>query len=388
MRNRYLKILLVCCAAIFLASGVYGSDNKEIEAEIKALKKNIQKAADVEAIKNVMTSMQYHLSMMSSDSSKTPSKCFGQNEGYQYGNRMPGQSGASATTPAGGTKTAQGNMPGAQAGTPGQDMPSGAQAVVPAGQKMPTGTQGTPSTGVTGMMTSNLDFHILTSAVIEVADDGKTAKAVWYSPGILSEGSAPNWMTAWIYELYACDFVKEDGVWKSWHRTLSTDFMTGPSKSWTDSWSAAVSDTDVSRISAILDSTKTGEYKDDVRMRNVQGDSQTGAASGQGGAAGGQGGAPGGQGGAPGGQGGAPGGQGGAPGGQGGGGMAEGKDIKMVAYQSWTATTMPQFKPKPPVPYSAFKDTYSYCPAMPKELAEKYYPGQSEVLKNYNMLGE
>ncbi len=59
------------------------------------------------------------------------------------------------------------------------------------------------------MMTSNLDFHILTSAVIEVADDGKTAKAVWYSPGIVSEGSAPNWMTAWIYELYACDFVKE-----------------------------------------------------------------------------------------------------------------------------------------------------------------------------------
>ncbi len=155
--------------------------------------------------------------------------------------------------------------------------------------------------------------------------------------------------------------------------------MTSPSKSWTDNWGAAISDTDVSRISAILDSTKTGEYNDDVRMRNVHAGGQSGAQVGQAGA-------PGDQGGPPGGHGGAPGGQGGPPGG--GGGMAEGKDIKGVFYQSWTAATMPQFKPKPPVPYSTFKDTFSYCPAMPRDLAEKTYPDQLDILKRLNILGD
>jgi hypothetical protein len=48
--------------------------------------------------------------------------------------------------------------------------------------------------------------HCLTSPVIQVAKDGKTAKAIWFSPGV--EGNQ------WAYGKYAIDFVKEDGQWK------------------------------------------------------------------------------------------------------------------------------------------------------------------------------
>ena len=53
---------------------------------IKSLEKRIRKAADVQAIKVLMNSMQHHVNMMSSGVRKTPGQCFGQNDGYIYGN--------------------------------------------------------------------------------------------------------------------------------------------------------------------------------------------------------------------------------------------------------------------------------------------------------------
>ena len=65
-------------------------------------------------------------------------------------------------------------------------------------------------------------LHVTTTAIIEVAKDGKTAKAFWYSPGMIAEsGSSGNT----IWEAYGADFVKENGVWKLWHLHMFTDFM-------------------------------------------------------------------------------------------------------------------------------------------------------------------
>lgn len=65
-------------------------------------------------------------------------------------------------------------------------------------------------------------LHVTTTAIIEVADDGQTAKAFWYSPGMIAEsGQSANT----IWEAYGVDFVKENGEWKIWHLHMFTDFM-------------------------------------------------------------------------------------------------------------------------------------------------------------------
>ena len=65
-------------------------------------------------------------------------------------------------------------------------------------------------------------LHVTTTAIIEIAEDGKTAKGYWYSPGMIAEsGSSANS----IWEAYGADFVKEDGEWKLWHLHMYTDFM-------------------------------------------------------------------------------------------------------------------------------------------------------------------
>lgn len=65
-------------------------------------------------------------------------------------------------------------------------------------------------------------LHVTTTAIIEVAEDGLTAKGYWYSPGMIAEtGSDGNA----IWEAYGADFIKEDGEWKIWHLHMYTDFM-------------------------------------------------------------------------------------------------------------------------------------------------------------------
>ena len=67
-------------------------------------------------------------------------------------------------------------------------------------------------------------FHSLTTPVIVVAGDRKTAKAIWYSPGYVSQ--TPNGIkdSKWMWERYGCDFVLEDGHWRMWHFHVYTDF--------------------------------------------------------------------------------------------------------------------------------------------------------------------
>lgn len=49
-------------------------------------------------------------------------------------------------------------------------------------------------------------------------------------------------MPAWMWNKYACDFVKEDGQWKIWHFHIYPIFRCSYYKSWVDDpWLAAPS---------------------------------------------------------------------------------------------------------------------------------------------------
>jgi hypothetical protein len=66
--------------------------------------------------------------------------------------------------------------------------------------------------------------HTQTTPIIEVAGDGKTAKGVWYSPGLhmmaqVRDGKVSK-SGGWFWEKYGADFVKEDGKWKIWHISM------------------------------------------------------------------------------------------------------------------------------------------------------------------------
>jgi hypothetical protein len=77
------------------------------------------------------------------------------------------------------------------------------------------------STGPTGK--GSWAMHLNTTPVIEVAGDGKTAKGIWYSPGVsvgFRDGVASG---GWWWEKYGADFVKEDGEWRLWHIQMYYD---------------------------------------------------------------------------------------------------------------------------------------------------------------------
>ena len=65
--------------------------------------------------------------------------------------------------------------------------------------------------------------------VIEVSKDGKTAKGVWFSPGIGTFASMN--LQGWEWGKYDMDYVKEDGKWKirhlRWYQTFETPFEKG-----------------------------------------------------------------------------------------------------------------------------------------------------------------
>jgi hypothetical protein len=75
-------------------------------------------------------------------------------------------------------------------------------------------------------------IHTLTTPVIEVAGDGKTAKGVWISPGLGTTKHEGKLQAEWAWVKYGVDFVKEDGKWKFWHLHGYGVFFTPYEKSW------------------------------------------------------------------------------------------------------------------------------------------------------------
>jgi hypothetical protein len=78
-------------------------------------------------------------------------------------------------------------------------------------------------------------MHTLTTPVIEVAEDRKTAKGVWISPGFITMPTAEKLQAYWHWDRYGVDFIREDGKWKIWHFFVGREFTTPYEKSWVDS---------------------------------------------------------------------------------------------------------------------------------------------------------
>lgn len=158
-------------------------------------------------------------------------------------------------------------------------------------------------------------IHTMTSQVIEVAGDGKTAKGAWISPGLSTNVGSAEW--SWCK--YGVDFIKEDGKWKIWHFHVYGIFMTDYNTPWTESTSG----------------------------------NQGGGAEGP----------PPGEGGPPLGKG-QPGGEGppSAGGGDAGARMMMSPD-RPVTVEPWdycTTCVYPEDQPRPPEPYYTFSETFSY----------------------------
>ena len=81
-----------------------------------------------------------------------------------------------------------------------------------------------------------MPVHTLTTSVIEIAEDGMSAKGLWYTPGYalrrnyLQETAS----AAWMWEKYGADFVWENGEWKFLHIQIGMDIMGNYGDSWAE----------------------------------------------------------------------------------------------------------------------------------------------------------
>ena len=120
-------------------------------------------------------------------------------------------------------------------------------------------------------------LHTLTTPIIEVAGDGETAKGMWYTPGFMTMFNNKNgkWESSWMYELYAIDFIKEDGKWKIWHFCVCNDFSCPYYKSWADvAQEKGTAGTVINEISPTqaLGATLPGHAFEGYHTRRITGD--------------------------------------------------------------------------------------------------------------------
>jgi hypothetical protein len=89
--------------------------------------------------------------------------------------------------------------------------------------------------GAAGLPTKGLlAYHMLTTPVIEVAGDGKTAKGIFMSFGNVAGARDGKAEGQWTEEKYGIDFIKEAGQWKIWHLRTYVEFYVPINKLWTD----------------------------------------------------------------------------------------------------------------------------------------------------------
>jgi len=207
-KSRKIIISLICVIALIASLGVGAL--AYTDEEIAEIASNAQRALDVQAVENIMNRhVMYHcygehreemeeLWVQEPENQATAS--FGQNQGFMvgYGSIWDGYvTGHDESWLSSAKRYCQNN---------GIDVSGW------------TDDQILEVYGGVGQLL----LHVTTTAIIEIAEDGKTAKGFWYSPGMIAE-SGQTGNTIW--EAYGVDFVKEGDEWKMWHLHMFTDFM-------------------------------------------------------------------------------------------------------------------------------------------------------------------
>lgn len=196
MKNQSLKILMMVFIAVFINSGAFGQDKaqQQILQKLEELGKTAQNTLDRQEIENLMGihALQHKGNLKPGDpdyretvAQKAQGVCYGQDDNYLYGDA-------------------------ARKALHGLDDPTFGKA-------------------------GTLKMHMVTTSHVQIAEDGQTAKGIYYSPGFLTEiGTDGKPKSAWDFKRYGVDFIKEDGKWKIWHLVEYTDFVTPPDVSWTE----------------------------------------------------------------------------------------------------------------------------------------------------------
>jgi len=72
---------------------------------------------------------------------------------------------------------------------------------------------------------SEYSLHAIGTPIVEVGDDLKTARALYYSTGMLYRriSTSSKQMAVWMLERYGEDYVREDGFWKIVHECVLND---------------------------------------------------------------------------------------------------------------------------------------------------------------------
>lgn len=77
-----------------------------------------------------------------------------------------------------------------------------------------------------------MNAQTLSSDIIVVGDDRKTAKGIWTCAGQLVDMTECGPITIYTYGVYACDFVREEDEWKLWHMCCWDDIHRPMGEKW------------------------------------------------------------------------------------------------------------------------------------------------------------
>jgi hypothetical protein len=183
-------------------------------------------------------------------------------------------------------------------------------------------------------------MHTTTTPIIEIAGDGKTAKGIWYSPGIgLSgriNGKNVTYGGTFFWEKYGADFIYENGEWKMWHCQMWYD--------WTPSFPTSMTS---SIGKSPMEMAHGGEQADKQMEQMMEGQGAPPAGGGQGGPPPGEGDQAS---------------QGSIEAGESmqGGQAADMIDNPSNNYETYSAKRVPTIEPRFPEPYYTFSETFSY----------------------------
>ena len=78
-----------------------------------------------------------------------------------------------------------------------------------------------------------MDYKPLSSDLIEIAEDGKTAKGMWLCQGSYEKLTAGGPLAYWEWSCFAVDFIREGDDWKIWHMLYFRDIDHPCGTSWT-----------------------------------------------------------------------------------------------------------------------------------------------------------
>lgn len=180
------------------------------------LEMQVKKLLGINAVQNIMAKFQYYYTVSDFDSIKALFYRDPSTTAEVPGGKYIGYEEIAARAFGG---IPGGPMPKPQGGEAAGGPPAEEEHEMPAGGIMGAG---------------RLQIHTLTTPLVEVADDCKTAKALWMSPGLETGGHVGDLAGSWAWEKFYVEFICEDDKWHIWHFHQIDILCSFFYKSWTD----------------------------------------------------------------------------------------------------------------------------------------------------------